>query len=255
MLIPMIIISCFFLSLIYLFWNTKRFTDKLATTVRSKKIAFDEHIIKLRITVQFILSIIPFAVFLLGFLGYATYDDLVRNASEAIRTELNAAEITKVRIDSINKEIDSLYKNAKQDADSIRKTLANLNLSLLPIGSIVAYHGQSGTLPKGWRLCDGTDGTPDLRQKFIMGSDFDGIKKVGGQIRHKFNLQFQNPLGQISVNGTHAIGIQSGNGAIRNIDIPDRFQLSIPLNSFNINPLQGDELPPYYTLAYIIKTQ
>jgi microcystin-dependent protein len=37
--------------------------------------------------------------------------------------------------------------------------------NLLPRGIIVAYNGE--TAPAGWALCDGTNGTPDLRGRFI----------------------------------------------------------------------------------------
>lgn len=36
-------------------------------------------------------------------------------------------------------------------------------------GAIVAYSGDIGDIPAGWALCDGTDGTPDLRGAFVMG--------------------------------------------------------------------------------------
>jgi hypothetical protein len=32
---------------------------------------------------------------------------------------------------------------------------------------IVAWHGTLASIPAGWVLCDGTGGTPDLRDKFI----------------------------------------------------------------------------------------
>ena len=34
-----------------------------------------------------------------------------------------------------------------------------------PIGTIVAWHGDS--IPKGWSICDGSNGTPNLIGKFI----------------------------------------------------------------------------------------
>ena len=38
-------------------------------------------------------------------------------------------------------------------------------VSFLPKGSIIAWNGK--TPPKGWALCDGKNGTPDLRGRFI----------------------------------------------------------------------------------------
>ena len=38
----------------------------------------------------------------------------------------------------------------------------------LPKGSIVAWHGKGG-VPSGWLICNGDNGTPDLRGVFIRG--------------------------------------------------------------------------------------
>lgn len=37
----------------------------------------------------------------------------------------------------------------------------------IPIGTIVMFSGKE--IPQGWLLCDGKNGTPDLRNKFILG--------------------------------------------------------------------------------------
>lgn len=38
-----------------------------------------------------------------------------------------------------------------------------------PVGSVVMW--MSDEIPAGWHLCDGTDGTPDLRKRYIVGND------------------------------------------------------------------------------------
>jgi hypothetical protein len=42
--------------------------------------------------------------------------------------------------------------------------------ALLPAGCIVKWSGSVGTVPSGWHLCDGTAGTIDLRDKFVVGA-------------------------------------------------------------------------------------
>ena len=37
-------------------------------------------------------------------------------------------------------------------------------------GMIVMWSGTTGTIPTGYALCDGSSGTPDLRNRFIMGA-------------------------------------------------------------------------------------
>ena len=39
----------------------------------------------------------------------------------------------------------------------------------LPIGTILAYVGDLSKIPNGWFLCDGSNGTPDLRDRFLEG--------------------------------------------------------------------------------------
>lgn len=44
------------------------------------------------------------------------------------------------------------------------------DLSLVPAGTIVMWSGDIANIPVGWALCDGTNGTPDLRGRFIVGA-------------------------------------------------------------------------------------
>ena len=40
----------------------------------------------------------------------------------------------------------------------------------LPLGSIVLWSGSAASIPSGWALCDGGSGTPDLRDRFVVGA-------------------------------------------------------------------------------------
>lgn len=52
---------------------------------------------------------------------------------------------------------------------------------LLPRGVIVMWSGTVVSIPAGWHLCDGTAGTPDLRNKFIVGAgDSYSLGAIGG---------------------------------------------------------------------------
>ena len=39
----------------------------------------------------------------------------------------------------------------------------------IPIGGIIMWSGTVASIPANWNLCDGTNGTPDLRDKFVLG--------------------------------------------------------------------------------------
>ena len=40
----------------------------------------------------------------------------------------------------------------------------------IPTGMISLWYGSIGSVPVGWYLCDGTNGTPDLRDRFVVGA-------------------------------------------------------------------------------------
>ncbi len=42
--------------------------------------------------------------------------------------------------------------------------------TFFPIGSIVMWSGAVADIPAGWALCDGANGTPDLRGRFLFGA-------------------------------------------------------------------------------------
>lgn len=44
----------------------------------------------------------------------------------------------------------------------------------LPIGAIILWKNSAASLPSGWQICNGTNGTPDLRDYFIYGAASDG---------------------------------------------------------------------------------
>lgn len=37
-------------------------------------------------------------------------------------------------------------------------------------GLVIIWSGTSNTVPDGWFVCDGTNGTPDLRNRFVVGA-------------------------------------------------------------------------------------
>ncbi len=64
------------------------------------------------------------------------------------------------------------------------------DVSAAPRGLIAMWSGAAGTVPRGWALCDGTNGTPDLQDKFVvgvgqkyaLGSSTDVGQNVGGEL-------------------------------------------------------------------------
>ena len=72
-------------------------------------------------------------------------------------------------------------------AMDVNGTLKSENLYLnkkrlypVPYGTIMMWSG-SGDLPSGWQFCDGTNGMPNLKNKFIKGTTLDGMNQTGGK--------------------------------------------------------------------------
>lgn len=42
--------------------------------------------------------------------------------------------------------------------------------SAVPSGGIIMWSGSIASIPSGYYICDGTNGTPDLRDRFVVGS-------------------------------------------------------------------------------------
>lgn len=54
-------------------------------------------------------------------------------------------------------------------------TTANLNQAAInalafPVGTVLMFNGSIGNIPSGFQLCDGTNGTQDMRGKFVIGA-------------------------------------------------------------------------------------
>ncbi len=60
------------------------------------------------------------------------------------------------------------------------KDMDSLSHQILPLGTILMWHGEKGDVPKGWSICDGKDDkTPNLVDKFIMGTS-SAVGQIGG---------------------------------------------------------------------------
>ena len=91
--------------------------------------------------------------------------------------------------DEVSVGVESIYdaeKNIKQKECQIRvyhkddalprSTIKLIRYSVestsssVPQGSIIPWYGSIGNVPKGFALCDGKIGTPDLRDTFLVGA-------------------------------------------------------------------------------------
>lgn len=146
---------------------------------------------------------------------------------------------------------------------------ASVNVAaVVPRGIITMWSGALGTIPSGWVLCDGANGTPDLRNRFIVGAGLAyGVGETGGEGMHVLTVAEMPAHSHSVANGTFGVFTTTlGASSIYNT-------LSVYWNGSAADaPLVGngypancgdssvagysnahENRPPYFALAYIMK--
>ena len=59
----------------------------------------------------------------------------------------------------------------------------------VPVGGVIMWSGAANQIPQGWTLCDGTNGTPDLRDRFVVGAGLGyAVGDKGGEAFHTLTV-------------------------------------------------------------------
>ena len=114
---------------------------------------------------------------------------------------------------------------------------------LVPSGGIIMWSGSIVSIPSGWYLCDGTNGTPNLRDKFIVGAGSAyAVAATGGAATHTHSVPRDGwgDSGPEVVSGRLSVRSDGGGGSVYSAA------------GDNVTGA-GSSLPPYYALAYIMK--
>lgn len=134
----------------------------------------------------------------------------------------------------------------------------------LPAGVIVMWAGDIDKIPQGWALCDGNNGTPDLRNTFILGNGKRGVNSTGGAETVQLTLA-QMP--QHTHTGKSSFKVKepgfinekifygawpSANRNYSNKANPVTLNPALKLNPAGSGQ-PHDNMPPFYVLAYIMK--
>lgn len=56
----------------------------------------------------------------------------------------------------------------------------SIQTAAIPSGAVVMWNGLITGIPTGWQLCDGTNGSPDLRDRFVVGAGSSYLVGVTG---------------------------------------------------------------------------
>ena len=191
-------------------------------------------------------------------------------------------KLLKIDFDNII-NLNNIINNMDDGKLNINELNIEGKLNFLPRGSIVMW--TLNEIPKGWLICNGSNGTPDLRNRFIVGvGDKYKLNDIGGSDTvvlnvnqlpaHTHNIfsRRQNEKGNITNdagNHNHKITVRDHQDNVRGrsgeailnwhfgdvtstTDGNHTHPCSITINNTG-NGLPHENRPPYFSLIYIMR--
>lgn len=145
----------------------------------------------------------------------------------------------------------------------------------VPSGCILLWSGSIASIPSGWVLCNGSSGTPDLRNRFVVGAGSTyAVAATGGSadatlVSHTHT--FSGTTGSMNRNNPHSHvypGHLNGGGGNPGGDLNGLDNYGYRTYDTDVNhehsfsgttassgsSATNANLPPYYALAYIMKS-
>jgi hypothetical protein len=141
-----------------------------------------------------------------------------------------------------------------------------------PTGGIILWSGSVASIPSGWALCNGSNGTPDLRNRFVVGAGSTySVNATGGSadaivVSHTHTATSTSTVtdpghthtiptsetgdgfGKADVGNAVTEGTLTTNSSTTGVTVATSTSVaSTGSSGTNAN------LPPYYALAYIMK--
>tara|TARA_A100001234_G_scaffold79515_1_gene70375 strand:+ start:2049 stop:2579 length:531 start_codon:yes stop_codon:yes gene_type:complete len=161
------------------------------------------------------------------------------------------------------------------DAVTAAKVENAINTTLefvVPAGGIIMWSGSTGSIPSGWAICDGNNGTPDLRNRFVVGAGSTySVNATGGSanavlVAHSHSITdpgHDHTLEYTNTDSNDGRSSESGNGGLAGTHTTSNELTGI--TSTNVKGINAAgatangqtgnnaNLPPYLALAYIMK--
>jgi hypothetical protein len=145
----------------------------------------------------------------------------------------------------------------------------------VPVGGIIMWSGLVANIPAGWALCNGLNGTPDLRGRFVIGAggSYNPGNKGGAA---SLNLQHNHTQGATGAGGYHNHGIDLDSGTPDSVLTVEAGSYPVTVGTYehhhrvigntqaesshaHTNPATDSALgsqsilPPYYALCFIMR--
>jgi len=166
--------------------------------------------------------------------------------------------------------------------DGVTATTSELNTAsthYVPSGGIIMWKGSVASIPSGWHLCDGNNGTPNLTDRFVVGAGntyavdanggsadaivvehthtYSGTTNTTGAHEHSLYLNASS----IDDGPASGGGVRTDSNGVPTTMYNGQKALSAGDHSHTFSGTTASSgssgtnanLPPYYALAYIMK--
>ena len=225
------------------------------------------------------------------------YDNIDVGGTFTQWMKLNRTELYMARDVRLNAGLEDKDGEKGNNGQVLTSTGSQVNwvdaaaVGAVPTGVIVLWSGASNAIPSGWYLCNGANGTPDLRDRFVIGAGSGyGVGATGGS--STVLLGTANLPSHTHQRGTLAVTNRSLTGDITKISecynvaggatgvfskkntgnspvtgsASNSPTAGVDFNATHNHPMSGSTgdqggamgqsfniLPPYYALCYIMK--
>lgn len=156
-----------------------------------------------------------------------------------------------------------LTDNIQDQINDLVNDVGIINDTSVPIGSVVMFNAAFAGIPSNWQLCDGSNGTPNMTDQFVYGTNTEGelldaggsadatlpshTHVVGAVGNHNHNIN-TNSSESGSPPNTITGGDGTGNSGSQNSSGAGSHDHT--LTTVGDDPT-GKNIPPYIKLAYI----
>ena len=136
----------------------------------------------------------------------------------------------------------------------------------IPAGGILIWSGSIGSIPAGYVLCNGSNGTPDLRDRFVVGAGSTYAVNATGGTADAVVVSHTHSATSVDAGHTHNYAARPEDGGIGPIGGGSNVSknetgttasataiITTTINSAGVSGT-GANIPPYYALCYIMKT-
>lgn len=139
----------------------------------------------------------------------------------------------------------------------------------IPAGGIFMWSGSIGSIPAGYVLCNGSNGTPDLRDRFVVGAGSTYAVDASGGSANAVVVSHTHTATSSVADPGHVHSYTKPAGSPNNAagGIPDYISITTDNTASAVTNITvattvatagvsgtNANLPPYYALCYIMKT-